>query len=387
MNQELIGKYIAKKRKEKNLTQKDLAEKLSISEKTISKWECGNGLPEISLMQPLCNELDITVNDLLSGEDVDNNDSNKVIEYIKYKDNKNRTITSIIIIIILLITITLLTTAHIKYKKFYETNYNNNTVYRISGSTEHLSYNNLILIESPSKTIAISGYIESLDEKDIPIESVYKYVLRYKKRIIFGNGGNIYKQHTMLLEEPLGYNELFTEEVLKNKDKWEIDIFYEIDNKKQYETIKLNKYELLSTNKYKNEKVESIDNGESIYTYDPNVDLCNSLYKDFIKRISSYGFKREGERCEFTLDKDNIIIDPMHGKIQYNLSKYSLNILYHGEQNKIYIEKGNNIYEYDIKEKVINCPNEKCLKLDKELEININKFLEIINNYLKDDTN
>ena len=50
MNQELIGKYIAKKRKEKNLTQRDLAEKLNISEKTISKWECGNGLPEVSLM-------------------------------------------------------------------------------------------------------------------------------------------------------------------------------------------------------------------------------------------------------------------------------------------------------------------------------------------------
>ena len=191
----------------------------------------------------------------------------------------------------------------------------------------------------------------------------------------------------MLLEEPLGYNELFTEEVLKNKDKWEIDIFYEKDNKKQYKTIKLNKYELLSTNKYKNEKVESIDNGESIYTYDPNVDLCTSLYKDFIERISSYGFKRQDERCEFTNTKENIIIDPMHGKIQYDLPKYSLNNFYRGEQNKIYIEEGNNIYEYDIKEKVINCEKEKCLKIDKELENNINKFLEIINKYLKDDTN
>ncbi len=54
MNQEKIGKFISKERRNKNLTQKELADKLNISEKTISKWECGKGLPEVSLMQPLC---------------------------------------------------------------------------------------------------------------------------------------------------------------------------------------------------------------------------------------------------------------------------------------------------------------------------------------------
>ena len=54
----------------RNLTQKQLADTLSISDKTISKWECGKGLPEVSLMLPLCAALDITVNDLLSGEKV-----------------------------------------------------------------------------------------------------------------------------------------------------------------------------------------------------------------------------------------------------------------------------------------------------------------------------
>ncbi|MDD3184411.1 MAG: helix-turn-helix transcriptional regulator [Anaerostipes sp.] len=70
MDQIKIGKFIAKSRKSRNLTQKQLAETLSISDKTISKWECGKGLPEVSLMLPLCAALDITVNDLLSGEKV-----------------------------------------------------------------------------------------------------------------------------------------------------------------------------------------------------------------------------------------------------------------------------------------------------------------------------
>ena len=68
MNQKKIGKFIAQLRKEKNLTQKEIADRMGISEKTISKWECGNGLPEVAYMEPLCNILGITVNELLVGE-------------------------------------------------------------------------------------------------------------------------------------------------------------------------------------------------------------------------------------------------------------------------------------------------------------------------------
>lgn len=67
MNQMKIGKFIADTRKERNMTQQQLADALSISNKTVSKWECGRGLPEVSLMLPLCETLQITVNDLLTG--------------------------------------------------------------------------------------------------------------------------------------------------------------------------------------------------------------------------------------------------------------------------------------------------------------------------------
>ena len=70
MNQVQIGRFLAQERKRKGYTQKQLSEKLGISDKTISKWECGNGFPEVSLLLPLCGELDITVNELLSGERV-----------------------------------------------------------------------------------------------------------------------------------------------------------------------------------------------------------------------------------------------------------------------------------------------------------------------------
>ena len=71
MDQVKTGQFIKALRKEKNLTQREVAEKLNISEKTVSKWETGNGLPEVGLMLPLCELLEISVNELLSGERLD----------------------------------------------------------------------------------------------------------------------------------------------------------------------------------------------------------------------------------------------------------------------------------------------------------------------------
>ena len=70
MNQIKIGKFIAERRKERGFLQKDIAARLGISEKTVSKWECGNGLPEVIYMEPLCQILGITVNELLAGKTI-----------------------------------------------------------------------------------------------------------------------------------------------------------------------------------------------------------------------------------------------------------------------------------------------------------------------------
>ncbi|MDE5765184.1 MAG: helix-turn-helix domain-containing protein [Ruminococcus sp.] len=70
MNQIKTGKFIAEMRKEKGMTQSQLAELLFISNKTVSKWETGKGMPEVSLMLPLCEALGINVNELLTGEKI-----------------------------------------------------------------------------------------------------------------------------------------------------------------------------------------------------------------------------------------------------------------------------------------------------------------------------
>lgn len=83
MNQEKIGKFIAKRRKEKQLTQKQLSEKLGVSTNAVSKWERGICLMDMSLLKPLSEILDVSINEILSGEYISEEDlKNKVDENI-----------------------------------------------------------------------------------------------------------------------------------------------------------------------------------------------------------------------------------------------------------------------------------------------------------------
>lgn len=70
MNQEKIGKFIAYCRKNKKMTQSELAEKLGVTDKSIGNWENGRNMPDLSLFKPLCDELEITINDLMSGDKI-----------------------------------------------------------------------------------------------------------------------------------------------------------------------------------------------------------------------------------------------------------------------------------------------------------------------------
>ena len=97
MDQLKIGKFIAACRKEKGFTQMQLAEKLGITDKAVSKWERGIALPDASIMLPLCDILGISVNELLSGEKIGmegNNQKNEelLLNMAKEIERKNRTI-------------------------------------------------------------------------------------------------------------------------------------------------------------------------------------------------------------------------------------------------------------------------------------------------------
>ena len=115
MNQEKIGRFIAELRKEKEMTQIELADKLGITDRAISKWENGRGMPDLSLLTPLCEILDVSINELLSGARLDKKDyqekfEENIINTIDYTDKKIKktkktfiTILSVILIFVVML--------------------------------------------------------------------------------------------------------------------------------------------------------------------------------------------------------------------------------------------------------------------------------------------
>ena len=104
MNQEKIGKFILECRKNKKLTQSELAEKLGVTDKTVSRWENGNYMPDLSLLQQLSKELNVSINELLSGEKVSKEDyqqkfEENIISTIDYSNKKLDSVKTIIAVI------------------------------------------------------------------------------------------------------------------------------------------------------------------------------------------------------------------------------------------------------------------------------------------------
>lgn len=108
MNQEKIGKFIAYNRKKKKLTQSELAEKLGVTDRAVSNWENGKNMPDLSLFKPLCDTLGISINELMSGEVIDNREYTdkleenfiNTIDYIDKRKNNSSDIKSIFLLVV-----------------------------------------------------------------------------------------------------------------------------------------------------------------------------------------------------------------------------------------------------------------------------------------------
>lgn len=204
MDQEKIGKFIAYIRKEKGMTQSELASRLGITDRAISKWENGRGMPDLSLIKPLCKELDITINDLLSGEKLDKKDYQdkfeenifNTINYTDKKINKLKLIFKISLGFIFLIFITLGTLFivdmnRIKNNKpvlFSTWSYTYAPAIDLHEEEIEIAINNYLMEKSDNEPIHhenekgfVSFRIYLLDEKEKnSYYNVYAYVLEEK---------------------------------------------------------------------------------------------------------------------------------------------------------------------------------------------------------------
>ena len=133
MDLDKIGKFIKYLRAKKGLSQEELASKINITNKAISRWECGNGLPGTSLLEPLSKELDISISALLDGQC-----TNNVVEKSIIKSKKHLIFLIILIILILI----LMMTIYYCYNNFY--GFDNSYFIILKNNFSYLPFSNIL---------------------------------------------------------------------------------------------------------------------------------------------------------------------------------------------------------------------------------------------------
>ncbi len=238
MNQEKIGRFISILRKENNLTQDQLAEMLGVNSKSVSRWENGRCLPDISLFKPLCDIFRISINELLAGERTNVDDS--VINYMNYTNKKTkRNLLMFTLIIFLLIIFTILFC-------YFINSYNKIVVYKLSAVNDNFRYINSTLTISNMKNILVLGNIQ-IANHDIDMEDIKTVCLKESEnnliicKNVFFSG---------VLVEDYGYNELFDKEKLKNLDNWYLEITYTLDDREKKDILPVRNEEIMRNNKF-----------------------------------------------------------------------------------------------------------------------------------------
>ena len=161
MNQEKIGKFIAKIRKEKKMTQQELADKLNVTDRAIGNWENGRRIPDVVFYKPLCEVLDISLNELLSGERIKESElkekTDEVLDNtIKYSAKKIKKIKRIIIIsLVVLFFIVFVWTFWIDYNRV---KHNEHPLFMIRISEKGNYYTYLGFGYKMKKEVSISPY-------------------------------------------------------------------------------------------------------------------------------------------------------------------------------------------------------------------------------------
>lgn len=184
MNQARIGKFISKLRHEKGITQEEFGNRIGVSSKTISRWENGNYMPDISLLEPISNELDITISELLKGQKIEKEnlitESNKdILNLLKSNKNDRKKYTKFFIIggIVLLIGIIISIVQTIRLNNAIEDDgiLLKNGIYTSEMGAE-IDYNELLILQQIHRLEKEKIEQITQEEVDLLVESYYAQI-------------------------------------------------------------------------------------------------------------------------------------------------------------------------------------------------------------------
>lgn len=289
MNQQQIGKFISESRKNKNMTQKELADKIGVTNKAISKWENGRGMPDYSLFQPLCEALDISVIELLNGQE--SNSDTGFVDYLKYKEKQNfKKILVLIVFTLLIILVSVLSIYFVNsYKKI--------NVYELNGKSDNFYYENGLIIKSNINQVMQYGKLTSHTIDDEDIISISLVVKNGDEYFLISNF-----MSNFLASEKYGYDEFFNDMKLEHiPDDMYIIIFYEAGDEIVREDLKIESSLVLSNDKFINLKNKSEYTNDieplNLNQFDNIIELKEKAKKDGFKFNSNYNYYLNCSNC------------------------------------------------------------------------------------------
>lgn len=383
MNQIKIGEFIASLRKEKNMSQKDLADKLNVSISAISKWERGKCLPDVSLFNDLCEILSISINELLKGEKkVENKETNKIVtQYLEYKEKLNKkrrlyqSIISVLVIIVLLLFI------------YFVNSYKTIDVYILSGYNDNFKYQNGMLIKSKEDNAFVDGNLTFADRSISSDKILYTafYIKDNEKYYFISEthslGGYSVGQNN-ILDEANGHNIVLWIAYLDENDNVqyeELPLYYERisvnDKLIKFKDLSLNQSKPSSANPKEKTDKHMEEYARQAFAYE--------LY-------SNHGFKKveDDNTGEYPVQKEiekdiylsysyvtdnwtlNINKDNHHSIYKYNNQNQTIN----GSYNEINVTK-------EKEESLICSKDNKEIPCTKEIEEEINILIDNYNKY------
>ncbi len=193
MDQQKVGEFISLLRKEKGLTQQELAEKLGVTDKAVSKWERGLGCPDISLLVPISEIFDVSINELLAGErrgelsSLDLNQANReIIEYssneIKVNKKKNRNLKFSLSVLVTVLILILLCFGMSAYKKVSLEKEMEEYINHVESYLKELGFKKDNPLRSPNSLLTIDGItyvVPKVTYKSNSKNEIYKEILSY----------------------------------------------------------------------------------------------------------------------------------------------------------------------------------------------------------------
>ncbi len=349
MDIEKIGKFLKALRKERNLTQDQLAEILSFDRSVISKWECGRKLPTVENFNALSQYYDISINELIYGERM-NKENAKAIKSIPIRvmSEGQRKIHMLHVAILTTFLIGVFSVLIV----YFVSNYNSIKIYRVGGSNENYVIKNTLMIISKHRSYLNFGEIDVIgnDDENISYGNYELYVKKGDTKIILSN-----REDGDLVE---GLEKIDNYLNFSNLNKFINNIYIDIyDDNDNIVTIKLDATLEMTNNKIFNindDDASNIKNARNLSR--DNANLPEFVRKNFKyneeKDIYTYSKVVDGEKVVYTYDDKTKLLYIIISDIKYSLST---------DNNNLSIRIGEDINSnilYDINEKtclVGNC--------------------------------